>query len=532
MMTSLNAKKELDFNVKPDLLKCLQVFDAPHWLSLFSSITRGLEKECLRVDNQGRLAKTLHPETLGSSLMHPMITTDYSEALLEFITPPTTHSNELFKNLTNIHQYAYHCLDQELLWSCSMPCALPREEEIPIAQYGRSNLGMLKHIYRQGLGLRYGRMMQTIAGIHYNFSLPLAFWAPYHDLIQSKEPLQAFISEQYLVLIRNYLRFGWLVVLLFGSSPAVSNTFFQDKKPNLTAWREDTFIGDFATSLRLSDLGYHNRVQSRLSISYNTYPEYLETLKKAVQTKAAEYNFRTDESYCQLSDNLLQLENEHYAFIRPKRVVGGERMLTAMQKHGIEYIEVRSIDVNPFIPIGCDPHTVYFLDAFLISCLLMDSPPISHTEYPLIAYNYQTIATSGRKPELCLLDSSGKSRNLQSWSIELLDRVEAVAHLLDKAYASTVFTGAVATARENIRYPDRLPSARVLQEMSDTQESFFEFALRWSKHHQQYFKHNSLTPTQLEYYSKLAERSLLKQQALENSSEESFRDYLCRYLKI
>ena len=165
-----------------------------------------------------------------------------------------------------------------------MPCVMGEEKDIPIALYGPSNSGQMKEIYRLGLGLRYGRFMQTIAGVHYNFSLPEAFWSAMHSKVESSLSLQDFISDKYMHLIRNYLRYSWLIPLFFGASPAVCESFLQDKNIDLDELVPGTRYGKYATSLRMSDLGYQNKAQSRLNISYNSLDEYLAGLESAIST--------------------------------------------------------------------------------------------------------------------------------------------------------------------------------------------------------------------------------------------------------
>jgi glutamate--cysteine ligase len=202
---------------------------------------------------------------LGSALTHPQITTDYAEALLEFITP-AEHDIGLALHRSTRSTATPTKLDGELLWSQSMPCDLPPEEDIEIAWYGSSNIGMLKHVYRRGLALRYGKAMQCIAGIHYNYSLPRTAV----DAAQAKASrknaaaLRDFQSERYIALIRNFRRYSWLLMYLFGASPALSRCFLRGREHNLDALSDDTLYLPYATSLRMSDLGYQNDAQSGL----------------------------------------------------------------------------------------------------------------------------------------------------------------------------------------------------------------------------------------------------------------------------
>src|SRR6185369_10715457 len=164
---------------------------SPEWLK---GIRRGIEKESLRVTPEGSLAETPHPQALGSALTHPHITTDYSEAQLELITGVHATPESCLEELLQIHQFTYRALGDEMLWVSSMPCYLPADENIPIARYGSSNVGRAKSVYRMCLAHRYARRMQTISGIHYNWSLP--------DVT----------SEQYFALIRNFRRHAFLLL--------------------------------------------------------------------------------------------------------------------------------------------------------------------------------------------------------------------------------------------------------------------------------------------------------------------------------
>ncbi|HEX4975680.1 MAG TPA: glutamate--cysteine ligase, partial [Pseudomonadales bacterium] len=184
-------------------------------------LRRGIEKESLRVTPEGRLAQTPHSKRLGSALTNPAITTDYSEALLEFITPAFPSVDETLAYLKKTHVFTYQNIENELLWVNSMPCIMGDDDGIPIAQYGTSNSGRMKTVYRNGLGYRYGRRMQTIAGIHYNFSFPDEFWQAFQVNEQNTQTLRDFASSSYFALIRNFQRFSPLLIYLFGASPAV-----------------------------------------------------------------------------------------------------------------------------------------------------------------------------------------------------------------------------------------------------------------------------------------------------------------------
>ena len=337
-----------------------------------------IEKESLRVMSNGELSMRNHPIGLGSALTNRYITTDFSEALLEFVTPAFGTTWEALQCICNIHQYTYSRLGDEMLWPASMPCRIPADEGIPLARYGRSNVGRMKTIYRRGLGYRYGRQMQTIAGVHFNYSIPDPFWVAYREIVGETASADEFRSEQYLGLIRNFKRFGWLVLYLFGASPALCKSFASGNVASMQSLNKDTYYEPFGTSLRMSDLGYSNKNQSRINISLNSLEEYVRDLSRAIATPEPDYEkigVKVDGRYRQLNANLLQIENEYYSSVRPKRVaMSGERPTAALRRGGIEYVEVRSLDINVFDPCGINQNTMRFMEAMLIYCMLADSP--------------------------------------------------------------------------------------------------------------------------------------------------------------
>jgi glutamate--cysteine ligase len=331
---------------------------------------KGIEKESLRVRPDGRLADTPHPALLGSALTNRFITTDFSEALLEFVTPAFPHTWEALRSLCEIHQFVYGRIGDELLWVNSMPCLMTGDTNVPLAEYGTSNVGRMKNIYRNGLGYRYGRKMQTIAGIHFNYSLPAEFWPQYQALEASAAGPDEFRSTAYLGLVRNFRRMGWLILYLFGASPALCKSFLDGKSTTMPMLDEHTCHEPYGTSLRMSDLGYTNSTQAKIPISLNNLEEYVNALSCAICTPEAAYEkigVIIDGEYRQLNANQLQIENEYYSPIRPKRVANsGERPTTALRRGGVEYVEIRSIDLNVFDPVGINQNAMRFTEVFLI----------------------------------------------------------------------------------------------------------------------------------------------------------------------
>ncbi len=494
----------------------------------------GVERETLRVSPEGHIAQTPHPPILGSALTHPFITTDYSEALLEFITPPQPNISQTIQFLMAIHQYVYRYLDRELLWSTSMPCVMQGDEHIPIAYYGSSNIGQIKHIYRRGLGYRYGRMMQVIAGVHFNYSLPEAVWPILQDAQKDQHALTDFISNRYFGLIRNLQRFGWLIPYLFGASPAVCKSFLAGKPTWLSELDPHTYFAPYGTSLRMSDIGYTNRREKAtgLNVSYNNLADYIKSLQWAMRTPCPDYEkigVLVDGEYRQLNANILQIENEYYSTVRPKRIsTHAEKPLAALQRGGVQYIELRSTDVDVFSPIGINEMTLHFLETFLIFCLLYPSPLIDTDEKQEIDENQLTVANQGRHPETRLWQR-GKSRTLKNWSLELIDYLQEIGTLLEEPGA-TNYQQAILHQREAILHPELTPSARMIAEMREHHESFFEFAKRWSEtHHRDLL----LQPVNNDLHYELARQTVLslqRQQEIESNDQLAFESYLQSYL--
>ena len=284
----------------------------------FAGGRKGIEKESLRIDADGNLSRTRHPEALGSALTNRYITTDFSEALLEFVTPAFRNTWEALQTVCDIHQFTYENLGDEMLWVASMPCRIPDDAEIPLARYGNSNVGQMKTIYRRGLGYRYGRQMQTIAGVHFNYSLPETFWAPYAQLLGDERDADVFRSDQYLSMVRNTRRFGWMLLYLFGASPALCKSFASGDHANMSSLNNETWYEPYGTSLRMSDLGYNNQTQSLLNISLNDIDSYIHDLSAATRTPEPTYEnigVKVDGVYRQLNANQLQIENEYYSAV-------------------------------------------------------------------------------------------------------------------------------------------------------------------------------------------------------------------------
>ena len=504
-----------------------------------SGIVRGVEKESLRVNAEGYLASSAHPKSLGSALTHPSITTDYSEALLEFITAPSCSIQQVLSELDDIHRFTYQQMGEELLWVSSMPCQLRSDSQIPIGDYGTSNIGTMKKVYRIGLGHRYGRAMQTIAGIHYNFSIPDNLWRLLQENSQNNQSLQDFKSAGYFALIRNFRRYSWLLIYLLGAAPAVCKSFVAGRSHRLIPVDCDTHSlhTPHATSLRMGDLGYQSDAQSTLMISYNSLEHYIKTLREALQKPYAAYDkigLKDQQgNYKQLNTHLLQIENEFYSAIRPKRTTAdGETPLQALEKRGVEYIEVRCLDVNPLITGGIDALTMRFLDVFLTFCLLSDSPQTDSEEYARIPENLMRTVYNGRDPLLTLMDTEGE-RTLKDWGSDLLSAMQGVAEILDQAQGTdcpeTLHGDALSIMQTRLNDPEATPSAMLLAEMRENNETYFAMAMRKTLQQRDYFLERPVDGTCLAKYQRLATQSHDQQAAIEASDRLSFDKFLADY---
>ncbi|MBU2706530.1 glutamate--cysteine ligase [Zooshikella marina] len=513
----------------------LKLLSQPVNRQLLKATRRGIEKESLRVSPNGFLAQTPHPLALGSKLTHPYITTDYSEALLEFITPAFTDIDTTLGFQHDLHRFTQQHLADELLWVNSMPCILTGDENIPIAYYGESNIGKMKYIYREGLAHRYGKAMQTIAGIHYNFSLAPEVWSLLSDYEQTslhEKNQHDLQSSSYLNLIRNFRRLSWLLMYLFGASPAVCRSFFSHTNHQLQDFDDYTVYLPYATSLRMSDLGYQNNAQSGLNICYNTLPTYIESLEHAIRTPFPDYEkigLTKDGHYLQLNTNILQIENEYYNAIRPKRTIeSGERPARALQARGIEYIEVRCLDLNPFDAIGINASQAAFMDVFLTYCALAESPTITTPECEAITHNFTHVVLEGRKPGL-QLQKQGNPILLTHWAKEIIDSLMPVAALLDDAHGANHHQESLQQELQKVENPELTPSGQLLHTLSEKQYSFSEFTLIQSKQHAETFKQTPIAADTQQMLEVLVKQSLQQQAEIEAAPQEAFETFLANY---
>lgn len=511
----------------------LALVSQPEASALLKQCLHGIERETLRVERNGRLALTTHPKALGSTLTHGSITTDYSEALLEFITGAHPDSAQTLAELDDIHRFTVKNIGQEVLWSPSMPGHLPQEEQIPIATYGTSNNGKLRHVYRKGLSVRYGRTMQCIAGIHYNFSLPEAMWELLRKAENDPRSALDYQSAGYIALVRNFRRYNWLLMYLFGASPALDISFVRDREHQLQSFDEDTLYLPYATSLRMSDLGYQSNAQAGITPCYNELSSYTDSLRRAVSTPYPPYQeigTKKGDEWLQINTNILQIENEYYSSMRPKRItLEGERPVDALIARGVEYVEVRCLDINPFLPLGIDLPQARFLDTFLLYCILQDSPKLSSSECTATTENFLSVVKQGRLPNLELIRDA-QPISLQNWGLELLEQMQACAELLDNSYGITEHSEALRKQVDKLNNPSLTPSAQVLASMREQHCSFSQFALKQSLQHLQTLSSPALDANKTAHYEELARQSHQAQEEIEKQPQCSFDEFMEDFL--
>ncbi|UVK76933.1 MAG: glutamate--cysteine ligase [Sodalis sp. Fle] len=511
------------------------VSDALSWLEAnplaLKGICRGVERETLRINANGTLAQTPHPKSLGASLTHKWITTDFAESLLEFITPVDNDINHMLTLLRDIHRYVARHISDERMWPFSMPCFIDSAQTIELAQYGSSNLGRMKTLYREGLKNRYSALVQVIAGVHYNFSLPLAFWQAYAgitDEVSGKEE----ISAGYLQLIRNYYRFGWIIPYLFGASPGIYQSFLNGRQTDLPFEKLPSgFIYlPHATSLRLSNLGYtNNESQSQLGITFNNLDEYVRGLKQAMKTPSADYQrigLRKNGHYLQLNTNVLQIENELYAPIRPKRVIQDDESLSdALLRGGIEYIEVRSLDINPFSPIGVNEELACFLDSFLIWCALAEAPAMSAQELLCTRSNWNRVILGGRKPGLMLgVDCNSSDQPLVSLGKLLLSDLRRVAGTLDSNNGDSQYQRVCDQLVVSFDQPDLTLSARLLEQIK--KYGICRLGMMLANKYRRVLSQEPLEVLSESRFNEEQVFSWQRQRALESADRQSFEAFL------
>jgi len=489
----------------------------------------GIEKESLRII-QSQITQSTHPKKTGSALCNRYITTDFSEAQLEFITPPLPDKTAGLEFLDHIHHFVSHNINKEILWPFSMPPTIKSEQNLPIADYGISNLGLFKQLYRKGLSHRYGRSMQAISGVHYNYSLPDSIWQS--SLFEDHQlDSRAIRSDSYFRMLRNIYRMNWLIIYLFGASPILTKDLLTKNTEPIQKLDNQTYYLPYATSLRMSDMGYQNLLRTTLNVSSNSLNDYISDLKMATSAISEDFQnigAQNNTDQLQINANLLQTEDEYYAVARPKsNIISDQRLISKLNKGGVDFIELRSLDLNPFSRTGIDEETVCFLEVFLIYCFLTTSHLIDKDELKTTKDNDSLVAKRGRDPSL-LLQKDQASIGLQEWGKQIIDEMTPIAELLDGE--ETVYRNVMYKMASKIKDPDQTLSGLLLDKVITEKVDFFDLGNSIGETNKQHYLdlEKSANPN-WDRLEKEAINSISQQSILEEEQNESFESFVADY---
>ena len=495
-------------------------------------INRGIEKESLRIDSSGQISQQMHPNGLGAALTNPYITTDFSEALLELVTPTFTSASDCLKFLSDLHIFVNQNLEEESLWPLSMPCLIESENDIPIGYYGKSNQGMMKTIYRRGLSNRYGSTMQAIAGIHYNFSFSDKFLKILAEVKSTNQ--KELKNEVYLGIARNFRRYGWLYLLLYGASPLANKSFAKGRKNNLDDLNAEDLYKQHATCLRMGDLGYISKAQDKLNISYNSLAEYGNDLRNALKTTYKDYKKLgefVDGERIQLNNSIIQIENEYYSTIRPKRVCPtGERPINVLEEKGIDYVELRCIDLNPNSFIGITEQQIYFLDLLILYSFFTESPEITESESNELFKTHKTVVNEGRMPNAKIETLTGEV-SIKEEAIRILKGMEEIASFMDDEVSvegSNVWSDNLEYQKKVIENLEYSLSGSLLKEIQDRNITYQEYGMELSNLHKKQM--SELSMDNKYDFAAISKESMEAAKKLEKDHRVEFEEYLKDFL--
>ena len=314
---------------------------------LFSNVVIGLEKEGQRVLPNGQISKTDHPKVFGIRHEQPYIQTDFAESQVELITTPEKSEKDVLRVLNAVHEvFLKNIPEDEYIWPLSIPAILPKEDEIRVAQFEKKS----DVEYREYLVEKYGKYKQMVSGIHYNFQLDDNFMEKISTI--TKKDLVSTKNEVYLKLARQFIRYQWLLIYLYGASPLAEDKYFTNGvKPS-----------DFVRSLRTSRFGYVN--EEDIKVSYGSLEKYIEDITGYVQ------------------NGMLIAEKEFYSSVRFR----GADTIVKFPKQGIKYIEFRLFDLNPFAPFGILEKDIRFVHLFIKTLVWLEEVDKSTSES--LGYEY------------------------------------------------------------------------------------------------------------------------------------------------
>lgn len=366
----------------------------------------GIERETLRVDKEGKLALTKHPKVFECKISHPYITTDFSESQIELITPTVSTLDKAHNYLNLLYDITALEINEELLWPQSMPCSIPEDDLIPVADYGDCDSGKGASDYRKKLLKKYGGKKQLISGIHYNFSFNEELIKDLYKVSGNGEDYRDFRDNIYLKVVRNYLRYRWLLIYLLGGTTIMHESFGDKCVVNLDKVSKDGFSNNGAISYRNSECGYKNPI--------DLYPDY-SSVKNYVSSV---YNF--------IDDKLIDSHKELYTQIRLK-AIDNTRFLESLLEDGVNYLEIRSIDINPFSKAGISLEDLKFINLFTLYLLIKEES--EYKTWQEEAQSNQNIISMHGQMDVDLY-KDGKSISKDKWALDILNEMKSMSNEL------------------------------------------------------------------------------------------------------
>ncbi|SFD29532.1 bifunctional glutamate--cysteine ligase GshA/glutathione synthetase GshB [Clostridium uliginosum] len=362
----------------------------------------GIEREGLRVDNDGKLSLTIHPKLFGDKVYNPYITTDFSESQIELIIPPFSNIEGAYKFTNILYDIVAMEIGDEYLWPQSMPCIVSKDKEIPVAQYGEYEEGNKAREYREKLLIKYGGTKQLISGIHYNFSFDEEVINKLYNNSDKELEYKDFKDNIYLKVTRNYLRYRWLIIYLLGGTAIVHESYIDECKNSLEEIATNSFSNEGALSYRNGECGYKNKID--LFPNYNSVKDYVVSLKVFVD------------------DKLIESHKELYSSIRLKATDNND-FLNSLLRDGIKYLEYRSIDINPFEKGGISLDDLYFLQIFNLFLLLNEESKYDKWQKDGLE-NQNAIARFGQNE--IMLKKDGELISKEKWALEILEIISNI----------------------------------------------------------------------------------------------------------
>ncbi|MDU7106832.1 MAG: bifunctional glutamate--cysteine ligase GshA/glutathione synthetase GshB [Clostridium perfringens] len=420
----------------------------------------GLEKENVRVTESGNLALTPHPKAFGDREKNAYIKTDFSESQLEMVTPVCNTLEEVYSFICNLNKVVSLEImkNGEFLWPQSNPPILPREEEIPIAKLSNRE----DELYRENLSYKYGKKKQVISGIHYNFSFKEEFIKLLYKELKVEKDFREFKDDIYLRMARNFQKYHWLLIYLTGASPVFHESYIEEIKEEGEKLGEDSYYIKDDTSLRNSSYGYKNKKD--YYVSYNSIGEYASDIKNLVKDKE------------------IQSIKEYYNPIRLKSL-GSEDMLESLLNKGIDYLEVRLLDLDPLSIQGVSKETLYLVHLFMIYTLLKENKEITYKDQEEFFKNHDMVALKGRNEE-AVIHENGVPVLLKDKGREILSEMDEIVEILFSN--NEEFKNVIKRALEKINNPHDIISEKLIKDIKE--EGYINFHMRLAKEYLNNFK--------------------------------------------